>query len=93
MFVSIDNDDIRCNLYWSLLTNTVCFMLHVFSVKGGVVLSVNLVTHFVWPLWPEKPTWEAYGSVDSSMKTVVHVFLIFLNQPSKALTLVAPTAC
>ena len=40
-----------------------------------------------------KPTREAQGSADQSMKKPILVHLILLNEPLKALMLVASTAC
>jgi len=53
---------------------------------------VSNITHFVWPHLSGKPTREAQGSADQSMKKPILVSLILLNEPLKALMLVASTA-
>jgi len=53
----------------------------------------HLVTHSPRVASPvRKPTREAQGSADQSMKKPILVSLILLNEPLKALMLVASTA-
>ena len=50
-------------------------------------------THLVWPHQQDKPTREAQGLADQSIKKPILVFLKLPNQFSKALRLVAPNVC
>jgi len=54
---------------------------------------IHLVTHLVWPHQQDKPTREAQGLEDQSMKKPILVFLNLSNPFLKALRLAAPTLC